>query len=117
MKMFIQDGILHVYYKTLENFDQEVAEICVHDRKEFTNHQPYPCLADVVQIKHLTKEARDFLAVHGSEGITANAIIVHSAVLKMMANFYINVNKPLTPTRMFTEEQPALEWLKKYRKN
>ena len=33
---------------------------------------------------------------------------------RMMGNFFINVNKPKAPTRLFDDEAPALAWLKEF---
>lgn len=114
-KMFIQDGILHFYYKKIENMDLDTAKTCVHDRLEFTEYKSYPCLVDFIQLKNSTKEARDYFANEGNEGIKANAILVNSTAFKMMANFYIMVNKPQNPTRMFTDKNAALAWLEKFK--
>lgn len=114
--MFIADGILHFYYKDIENLDLEVAKRCVEDRMEFTEHQDYPCLIDAIAIKHFTKEARDYFAKEGNEGIIASAILSSSTVIKMMANFYVMVNKPVNPTRLFTDKDSALQWLSKFKK-
>jgi hypothetical protein len=116
VKMFIEDGILHFYYKKIKSLDLEVAKICVKDRLEFTANNDYPCLIDAISIKHFTKDARDYFAKEGNEGIIASAILINSTVIKMMANFYINVNKPLNPTRMFTNKADALQWLSKFKK-
>ncbi|WP_439882015.1 DUF7793 family protein [Pontibacter sp. MBLB2868] len=115
IKMFVKDGILHFYYKEIENMDLDMAKACVKDRKEFTNNKSYPCLVDVVMLKNSTKEARDYFADEGNEGIKANAILVSSSAVKMMTNFYIMVNKPKNPTRMFTDKDSALEWLAQYK--
>ncbi|RIJ42689.1 DUF7793 family protein [Pontibacter oryzae] len=113
--MFLQDGILHFYYKEIETMDLDMAVTCVKERLEFTEYKSYPCLVDVIMLKNSTKEARDYLAVQGNEGITANAILVNSMAFKMMANFYIMVNKPRNPTRMFTDKASALEWLEQFK--
>jgi hypothetical protein len=113
--MFIEDGILHFSYKFIDNMDLEVARVCVQDRLEFTEYKSYPCLVDAIMLKSSTKEARDYLANQGNEGITANAILVQSTAFKMMANFYIMVNKPKNPTRIFTDKESALEWLRQFR--
>lgn len=113
--MFIQDGILHFYYKKIENMDLELAKTCVHDRLEFTEYKSYPCLVDFILLKNSTKEARDYFAKEGNEGLKANAILVNSTAFKMMANFYIMVNKPLNPTRLFTDKNAALEWLEQFK--
>lgn len=115
VKMFLQDGILHFYYKEIETMDLETAIACVRDRMEFTENKSYPCLVDVIQLKNFTKEARDYFAREGNEGIIANAILINSTVTKMMANFYIMVNKPTNPTRMFTDKVEAQEWLIKFK--
>ncbi|MBC5772871.1 hypothetical protein H8S95_02260 [Pontibacter sp. KCTC 32443] len=115
VKMFIKDGILHFYYKEIENLDLGVAEACVNSRKEFTGNKDYPCLVDAISIKNFSKEARDYFANEGNEGIIANAILTNSTVIKMMANFYIIVNKPVNPTRMFTDKNSALEWLAQFK--
>lgn len=115
LQLYIQDGILYINYKEIENLDLEVAIACVAARKDFTKNQPFPCLVDAVNIHHFTKEARDYFANEGNDGITANAILTKSAVIKMMANFYITVNKPVNPTRTFTDKQAALEWLQKFK--
>ena len=114
-KMFIKDGILHYYYKEIENMNLELAKTCVHDRLEFTEHKSYPCLVDFILLKNSTKEARDYFANEGNEGLKATALLVKSTAFKMMANFYIMVNKPLNPTRMFTDKNAALEWLEQFK--
>ncbi|MBC5992406.1 DUF7793 family protein [Pontibacter cellulosilyticus] len=116
ISMFIEEGILHVYYKRIENMDLDIAKECVLTRKEFTNNRVYPCLINVIQMKSSTKEARDFFATEGNEGISASALIVNSSAFKMMANFYIMVNRPKNPTRLFTDKASALEWLEQFKK-
>lgn len=115
VKMILEDGILHFYYKEIETMDLDMAITCVKDRLQFTDNKAYPCLVDVIMLKNSTKEARDYLAVQGNEGISANAILVNSMAFKMMANFYIMVNKPQNPTRMFTDKASALEWLEQFK--
>jgi hypothetical protein len=115
VSMFIKDGILYFSYKLINTMDLAIAQTCVRDRLEFTGGQSFPCLVDVLMLKNSTKEARDFLANEGTEGISANAILVESTGFKMMANFYIMVNKPKSPTRMFTDQESALEWLSQFK--
>lgn len=115
VKMFIQDGILHFYYKHIENMTLEMAKECVASRVAFTKGESYPCLVNFVQLKNSSKEARDYFANQGNEGIIANAILVNSTAFKMIANFYVMVNKPKNPTRLFTDKQSALEWLEQFK--
>jgi len=114
--MFIKDGILHFYYKEIKSIDLQIAKTCVKDRLEFSEDVSYPCLVDSIKTDNVTKEARDYFAKEGNELITANAILVKSSIFKMIVNFFITVNKPKNPTKMFTGKDQALEWLNQYKK-
>lgn len=41
----------------------------------------------------------------------AIGIVARSLAAKLLSNFFIRFNKPLTPTRVFTSEEDAVEWL------
>lgn len=47
----------------------------------------------------------------------ADAFIVRSLPLRIVANFFINVTRPKVKTRLFTDETLAIEWLKKIRES
>jgi len=44
----------------------------------------------------------------------ATAMVVNSLATKMAAYFFIRFNKPPTPTRVFTQAEEALKWLKTF---
>jgi hypothetical protein len=111
----IEDGILYLKVKKTDEFNLQQAKVCVRDLEEYTNYKPYPCLMSVVEIKAITKEARDYFAHEGDTHILANAMLVSSPIMKMISNFYIMVNSPRKPTRMFTDLTRALEWLSQFR--
>ncbi|WP_461491988.1 DUF7793 family protein [Pontibacter sp. HJ8] len=115
IELFLKDGILHCIYNDIEQLDIDIAQTCVRDRLDFAAGTSYPSLFDITRIKHSTKEARDHLANEGNEGVLASAILVGSPMLKMAANFFIKVNKPYNPSRMFTNQQEALSWLHQFK--
>lgn len=43
---------------------------------------------------------------------TADAFVLRSMAQKILANFYIKINKPERPTRFFNDPENALIWLK-----
>lgn len=110
----LEDGILFFTYKPTGDIevDLEVAKIGVQDRVAFCNGQAYPSLFDITPIKKFTKEARDYLANEGNDLVTASAILVNNALLRITVNFFIAVNKPKNPTRIFTDRNEAIHWLK-----
>nr|WP_133242751.1 hypothetical protein [Pontibacter virosus] len=106
---------MYCIYKETKELDIEKARECVQDRINYIGEQVYPSLFDITQVKHSTKEARDYLANEGNVGVTASAILVSSPMVKMAANIYIHVNKPKNPTRMFTSKEEAVQWLSQYK--
>lgn len=63
-------------------------------------------LADRDVMKYMAEEANDF-------GV-ADAILVDSKAQKILANFYILVQRPKIPTRFFLVRDEAIEWLRSY---
>ena len=56
--------------------------------------------------------ASNFLIVKYREEIScADAYVLKSLAQKIIANFYIRLNKPKIPTNFFTDEDSAIEWL------
>ena len=113
--MKIKDGIFHMYYNPIELLDIIIAKKIVEDRLAFKEGNSYPSLFDIRKIKESTKEARDYMANEGNRLVLASAMLISSPMLRMMANFYISVNKPQNPSRMFTDEESALEWLNPFK--
>lgn len=113
--MNIEDGIFHMNYHPLKELNMTIAKEIVKERVAFKNGVAYPSLFDIQQIENSTKEARDYMANEGNNLVKASAIIVSNPMLRMMANFFIMVNKPKNPTRMFTDKQSAVEWLKQFK--
>lgn len=95
--------------------DLNIVQKIVSDRLEVQKGEIYPLLINMKGVKNTTQEARSFLASeHGCKGVSAAAILVDSALGCMIGNFFILVNKPLVPTKLFTYEAEAKKWLTKY---
>lgn len=113
--MSVKDGIFFMHYEPLGLLELAIAEKIVQDRLAFKKGVAYPCLFDITKVRQSTKEARDYMADEGNDLVLASAILVTSPMLRMMANFFISVNKPKNPTRMFTDIASALEWLEQFK--
>lgn len=111
----ITNGILHCTYKKMDEVNLEIAKIGAKVRIEYSNNVSYPCLFDIRLLGSMTKEARDYLADKGNELVIASALLVESTIIRVIANFFITVNKPKNPTRIFTNENEAIKWLEKYK--
>lgn len=73
-----------------------------------------PVLVDMRYLSKAERPAREHFT--GPEAkATAVALLVASAVSKVVANFIIGLQRMPVPTRMFTEETAALAWLGTHR--
>src|SRR6185436_5671932 len=59
-----------------------------------------PVLMDIRASLGIEREARAYYS--SLRSITARALLVGSPVTQLMANFFIRINKPVIPTRLFT---------------
>lgn len=75
----------------------------------------FPLLVDARNVKSMAKEARKHFSTNGRETkITSMAIMVKSPLSRIIGNFFMGLNKPEVPARLFDDENMAVEWLKKY---
>lgn len=98
----------------LEGSDVDLADAIQNYEatKALTKNDRYLVLVDGRVNLSISREARAFAAQakNNNESI-ATALIITSTANKLIGNFYINVNKPHIPTRIFSSEEKAVEWL------
>lgn len=110
----VENGILLGAY-TVEIVNLDVALKATEIRHEFTKGEVYPTIVDFSNVKHITKEAREYFTQdRASENLTAIAAVINSPVGKIMVNFFLNINKPPYPVKIFTDYDKAYEWIKQY---
>jgi hypothetical protein len=97
-----------------ENAKIGIAEMVenVMSANALANGKKYLKLVEGNKNVSVTKEARDLSAAMKEwDNSIAVALVVKSMTNKIIANFYINFNKPAVPTRIFTTKEKAIEWL------
>jgi len=111
------DGILFVRFAREGVFDLEdccdyeaaICRLCP---------TPTPVIIDgrAVRKGYITNAARDYLA--RSKSLSAlrksNAFLVNSLTTKLMAKAYVIINRPNCPAKIFSDEQEAVEWSKRF---
>lgn len=97
---------------------REGAEVDVDGLKEnfgvtfqMTEGRKSPVLIDSRTLFTTTLEARTYSAAHAKNFRVAQAILIDSLAMRIMANFYVNFNKPGVPTKLFTSFDEAVKWL------
>lgn len=114
--MWIEDGILYTTYNPGLKITLAIAQKCVADRLELSGGNVYPMLGDTSNIASTDKDAREFLSQgDGIKQLSAGAFIIKSVIEKHLGNFFIQVNKPPLPARLFTRYSEAVEWLQQFK--
>lgn len=111
----LQDDVLIGTYKKGLKINLDIAKEIVKTRLEFIDFKPKLTLALNQGVISMTKEARDYLADEGIQGVLAGAIVLDSPVGSFIGNFYLLVSKPKVPARIFTKKEDAIKWLSKFR--
>lgn len=114
--MLGEDGIVRVRMipgtrETLETAQENIAaflELCAGKK--------LPVLIDLTDTLGASQEARRLYSGDDVSRYTAaTAMIVSSPVTKVMASFFLKLNRPRRILRLFTSEPEAIEWLRQYR--
>jgi len=72
-----------------------------------------PVLVDVRQMKGFEREARVYYSSEETaQIITALGLLVGSPLSRVLANFFLGLNRVRVPTKLFISEEKAVEWLK-----
>jgi hypothetical protein len=73
----------------------------------------FPVLFETEDFVTITKEARELGASKEmAKDACAMAIMINSMAIRIFANFFIKFNKPMRPTKLFTDRDAAILWLK-----
>lgn len=109
------EGIGHQHFKDnvtmdipeqLENLEA-IINIC--------KGHPTPFVITASKNFIITKDARDnALSLEDQSPINANAIVVQNLAYRLIAEFFVKVQKPKMPYRIFTDRDSAFEWCKQF---
>ena len=90
--------------------EQKDAKEMITEAVELAQGGEYAILFDANKSGNISFEAREEFAK--SKKRKAVAIVTNSLANKLLGNFFINFHKPLSSSRIFSEEQSAIEWLR-----
>jgi hypothetical protein len=116
-RLELSDGILYVTYIG-GPITLEIAKDLVKNRINLTNGKPVPVLVNVIKVKGIDREARDFFSTDdGTDGLKAGAIVTNNVFTRHMANIFMKIsfNRSKMPARMFSKESEAVDWLSQFK--
>jgi hypothetical protein len=104
----------------LENFVLDYSSIELADlleakiiNQQLTKGEPYAAILTFGKMTEVSAEARERIASkEHKQNVVAKAILVDNIGHRLLGNFYLAVNKPHIRTRLFTDREMALDWLR-----
>ncbi len=113
----MKEGILHIHLKAHSEITLNDAVFAVEEMGKLANGKKRPVFIDAGEFCTIDKEARIFSASEESNIYTlADAIAYNNLGQKLIANFYLKQNNPSVPTKVFSETEEAIKWLKTFLK-
>lgn len=80
--------------------------------KKLGDGDKIPILVRPAEFCGITPDARKYSATRDSGKYTlASAVMVKTLASRILLNFYLNINKPIIPTKGFLSEKEAYDWL------
>jgi hypothetical protein len=106
-----EDCILFGVFKTAR-IDLATAMVAVESRSTAGENTPMHFVVDARKVKSISKEAREYLASEeGTHNVIATALIFDSDIGIFLGNFFLKINKPKVPLRIFSNYDEGVQWL------
>lgn len=108
----LHDDVLTVVMKP--NIDLGIPEMAelLEFSANFQGYQKRYTIIDTRSNYNSTPEVRDFYAKSEyNKYRLADAFIVNSLAMRLLINFYIKINKPSIPSKMFNTPEAAVAWI------
>lgn len=111
----MNDGILYVQVSNKPEQTIEIAQKFISIVGEIVNYKKVPMLVKHDEFALPDKNIREFWAKKDSCPYTsAEAYIAITPAHKLISNFYMKIEKPGRPTKMFNNTTEAIKWLKNF---
>ncbi len=108
-----EDGICRIIHEPNADVSLEDAQETMAAYNKVRGGKRLPLFIDTKNQRSFSREARHYYASEEAAAVaSAAAIIVGTPVSRVLGNFYIGLSNPLLPSRLFTDEDEAMAWLK-----
>lgn len=110
---FVDEILVATFLK--KEIDLDAAKYLVKKRYEFIGENKFMTMIDFHQVKFTSKEARSYFSGERStKNILAMAVLVRSILQRTVSSFFIKLNKPKYPVKIFVDKNDAINWLRSF---
>jgi hypothetical protein len=111
----LKEDYVHIQFRDMSIIGLEESKKVADLIIELCAGTPYPFITNGLGITiRMNNEARDFFASYPplTKVRKAQALLVNNMPSKLLANFFIKYHKPVNPTKIFTDFDEALKWIR-----
>ncbi len=108
-RIWLEDGILRLTWAPKTRVALEDAQEALEAIANLSQDDARPVLVDIRNVRSIDREARDCYSK--STARRAVALLVASPVTKVIANFFLGLNRAVVPVKVFNHESAAIHWL------
>lgn len=112
--IYVSKGILYVICKPTEMVTLSMAKSMIKARLELQNGVPFPIFCDTRFMQNSDNAAREYFAHEGMILAKAVALLVNHQATEALMKYFLRINKPVVPTKIYENETEAVEFLKTY---
>ena len=107
-----ENSILSIRFADGLELNEESFRFIFEQGEKLAQGKRYCIFADVRPHVVSTPEGRKYAAKNSfSEQHLAYGVIAQSTPVILLVNFFININRPEVPTKLFKKEEDAMNWL------
>lgn len=117
IELFKRDDQIYIY-KALEksSIDLDTVKEMTRIGDEWNGTTLCANLLDIRNVTFIDSKARAYGAEQFRSYVAGQAILVDSKISSYFANLFLKFSKPKVPTKLFTDENEAMNWLKQQMK-
>lgn len=106
------NNIMHVLVKKDSLVSLQDAKEVIEWVGSIGGEKKYVNLMEAQPNSEVDADARAYIASENQNKYTiADGMVVESLAHRLLSNFYMKFNKPVKPTRVFTNREKAIQWL------
>lgn len=106
-----EDGIIRFRVSPGATVNATAAQQCVTGASQLADGAKQLLLIDMRGLRDINRDAR---RIYYDGAAYAVALLIGSPISKVIGSFFLGLNKPSYPLRLFTSEQEAVQWLKDF---
>lgn len=105
-------GICHIIFPENVHINSEDLKIELDCYKATVNNIARPAIIDLTGVLSISSDGRQYIAEEIAKiGVPATALIVKSRISRLIGSFFIGINKPDFPVKLFDDTEKAENWI------